>query len=141
LATLPEKPGLKSPPTEQVAALSDQILDLRQLLAFVVSAMTELVGGDDLVAAAAPFGLIPVVVTPRFLASLALAADVGFFGRSDTAKQPGIVFHHGAAAVAKEARGLLTDADMRPSATLGCPLLETATTSASAGALNGQRPG
>jgi hypothetical protein len=54
-------------------------------------------GSDDLVAAAAPFGLIAVIVTPRF--SLALAADISFVGLNDTVKQAAIVFHHGAEAV------------------------------------------
>jgi hypothetical protein len=63
-------------------------------------------GGDDLGAAAAPFALIAVIVNPRFLASLALAAHVGFVGLNDTAKQAGIVFHHVTEAVAKEPRRL-----------------------------------
>jgi hypothetical protein len=73
-----------------------------------------------------------------FLASLALAADVGFFGHNDTAKQASLPSRRGCSG--QETTPSFNRRRYAAQRDAGSPLLETATTSASANALDGQRP-
>jgi hypothetical protein len=61
-----------------------------------------------LAAAASPFGLACVIVAPRFLMPLALAADVRFVGFDKATQEPRVVLHHRADALAEKPCRLLS---------------------------------